>query len=103
MEDALKPADSEDLQHQAMFIASVVRNAMEDFHRKHLSDEQMKVLNPIIRNAVYTALHAFNNYDRIPESKRFAEANMRLIPPYWERPEFLPHYVSIWKRNKEDK
>lgn len=36
----------------AMYIAMVVRNAMEDFHAKHLSDTQMAELNPIIRNAI---------------------------------------------------
>ena len=40
----------------AKAIASVVRNQMEDFHYKYLSDEQMKELNPIIRNSIYTAL-----------------------------------------------
>ena len=40
----------------AMLIAAVVRNSMEDFHCKYLSDAQMKELNPIIRNAIYTAL-----------------------------------------------
>jgi hypothetical protein len=40
----------------AMFIAKKVRDAMEDFHVEHLTDDQMKVLNPIIRNAIYRAL-----------------------------------------------
>ena len=31
----------------AKLIAAVVRNSMEDFHCKHLSDAQMKELNPI--------------------------------------------------------
>jgi len=34
----------------------VVRNATEEFHAEHLTDEQMRELNPIIRNAIYTAL-----------------------------------------------
>ena len=40
----------------AKLIAAAVRNAMEDFHVKYLSDKQMEELNPIIRNAIYTAL-----------------------------------------------
>ena len=44
------------LKSQSKIISIVIRNAMEDFHTKHLSDDQMKELNPIIRNAVYTAL-----------------------------------------------
>lgn len=39
-----------------MLIAIAVRNEMEDFHCEHLTDSQMKELNPIIRNAIVTAL-----------------------------------------------
>jgi hypothetical protein len=52
------PRDSLEMRSFAMLIASVVRNAMEDFHVKHHSDDQMRELNPIIRGAVYTALDA---------------------------------------------
>ena len=40
----------------AKLIAALVRNSMENFHCKYLSDAQMKELNPIIRNAIYTAM-----------------------------------------------
>ncbi len=33
----------------SMVIAMHIRNEMENFHSEHLSDEQMKKLNPIIR------------------------------------------------------
>ena len=58
----LKP--SKNSQEIAMFLAMVVRNAMEDFHAKHLSDEQMRELNPIVRNAIYTGLQALRHYER---------------------------------------
>ena len=45
-----------DLNFRAKAIAAYVRCYMEDFHCKHLSDAQMKELNPIIRNAIYTFL-----------------------------------------------
>jgi hypothetical protein len=45
-----------DLNFRAKVIAAYVRCYMEDFHSKHLSDAQMKELNPIIRNAIYTFL-----------------------------------------------
>ena len=47
------PTDKMDaaMRYYAKYIAIVIRNAMEDFHHKYLSDEQMKELNPIIRNA----------------------------------------------------
>ena len=82
----------------ASYIAMVIRNAMEDFHHEHLSDEQMKQLNPIIRNAVCTALHAFQNYEDSPQSAQFVDFNVMLIPKYWELPELLADYVRTWER-----
>ena len=52
----------EGMQFHAKYAAIVVRNAMEEFHCKHLSDEQMEELNPIIRNAIYTALCSSTYY-----------------------------------------
>jgi len=71
----LKP--SKDSQEMAMFLAMVVRNAMEDFHHRHLSDEQMKALNPIIRNAVQTGLQALRHSDRSEGA-----AVIRRLPEY---------------------
>ena len=50
----------EGMKFQSKYISIVIRNAMEDFHTKHLTDKQMKELNPVIRNAVYTALYRHN-------------------------------------------
>lgn len=77
----------------AKYIAMVVRNAMEDFHVAHLSDEQMRELNPIVRNAIYTALHALRRVDSDPASRSYVEFALLLIPKYWEEPELLPDYV----------
>lgn len=63
----------------AKAIASVVRNQMEDFHYKYLSDKQMKELNPIIRNSIYTALQL------IRENPVFLYCYSKLyVPTYWE-------------------
>jgi hypothetical protein len=45
------------LQQWTNIVAVNVRNRMENFHCQHLTDDQMKELNPIIRNAIYEALH----------------------------------------------
>jgi hypothetical protein len=79
----------------AMYIAMVIRNAMEDFHVEHLSDSQMKELNPIIRNAVYTALHAYENYETSIAAKQFVDFNVHLIPEYWEQPILLRDYSRL--------
>ena len=83
-------------QQLASYIAMVIRNAMEDFHCRHLTDDQMKELNPIVRNAVCTALHAFNNCEKADAAARFVAFNFRMIPDYWEQPELLADYVEMW-------
>lgn len=85
-------------QQLANYIAMVIRNAIEDFHCEHLTDDQMKELNPIIRNAVCTALHAFNNYEKVGAAAQFVDFNFRMIPKYWEKPELLDEYVRMWDR-----
>ena len=86
----------------ACYIAMVVRNAMEDFHHDHLSDEQMKQPNPIIRNAVCTALHAFENYEDSPQARQFMDFSFMLIPKYWEPPELMNDYVRMWDKDRFD-
>ena len=88
-------------QRLANYIAMVIRNAMEDFHCEHLTDDQMKELNLIIRNAICTALHAFNNYEQADAAARFVDFNFRMIPKYWEKPELLEGYTQMWERRAD--
>ena len=80
-----------DLNHRAKAIAAYVRYCMEDFHVEHLSDKQMKELNPIIRNAIYTFLkdEADGNF--------FSMACLTALnlAPYWEDCE----YVNVHETN----
>jgi hypothetical protein len=71
------------------YLAIVIRNFMEDFHHKYLSDEQMKELNPIIRNAIYTAFYANENQQRSSRAKEFVRYHNSMIPKYWEEPELV--------------
>lgn len=77
----------------------VVRNEMENFHCEHLSDEQMKELNPIIRNAIYTGLHALRHCNTSRGAKAFVEFQAMLIPGYWEEPQLTADYVTVVKRD----
>jgi hypothetical protein len=90
-------ASSTEAQELAMYLASVVRNAMEDFHCRYLSDEQMKELNPIIRNAIYTALYARENYGRSVAAQSFVDFSVRLIPSYWEEPTLTDDFLKSVK------
>jgi hypothetical protein len=78
-----------DIKSQSKYIAMVIRNAMEDFHCKHLTDAQMKELNPIIRNAVYTALYAMLFHSDSKKASQFMQYHNSMIPDYWEDPELL--------------
>jgi len=77
-----------------MYIAMVVRNAMENFHSENLSDAQMKQLNPIIRNAICSALYAADHYDKLPGAKAFVDFNVKHIPSYWEEPELTDAFLE---------
>ena len=77
----------------AKVFAMIVRNAMEGFHVKHLSDDQMRELNPIIRNAICTAFHMIENMESDRVAAYFGFQKM-LIPSYWEEPESLVDYVE---------
>ena len=85
----------------AMYLAMAVRNAMEDFHVKHLSNSQMKELNPIIRNAICTALHAYDEYEKSPVARQFLDFTLRMIPEYWEKPALTKSYREALKRFAE--
>ena len=85
----------------SMYIAIVIRHAMEDFHVQHLSDKQMKELNPIIRNAVCTAIYAFENYDQSIPARQFVDFNFSLIPKYWESPRLTDDFLKLEKWFKQ--
>lgn len=84
-------------QADAMVIAKVVRNAMEDFHHDNLSDGQMKQLNRIIRDAIYVGLmivlaqrgfYKDNDVTSVLEHDLDGCWNIvaRNLPSYWELP-----------------
>ena len=85
-----------------MTIAIVVRNAMEDFHCQHLSDEQLRELNPFIRNAIYTALHAQEYRDGENAAASFVVHQQRMIPGYWEPPQLMESYVRMLDRESQE-
>ena len=61
----------------ATYLAMAVRNAMEGFHTEHLTDKQMKELNPIVRNAIFTGLHSMRmktNSSMVSRSSGYAES-----------------------------
>lgn len=78
----------------ATYLAMVVRNAMEGFHSEHLTDKQMKELNPIIRDAIFTGLHSMRMKNKSSAALNYLEYIAKMVPEYWEEPELLPHYAK---------
>lgn len=74
------------MQHYAKVLAIFVRNEIEDFHIAHLSDKQMKELNPLIRNSLYNALHCISHYAYQENAKAYYDFQVERIPDYWEDP-----------------
>jgi len=90
------------LQTWAKVIAMHVRNEMEDFHCEHLSDAQMKELNPILRRGIYETLRQLYFIKKGTKKQRFVAVQcvhhlLLLVPDYWEDPDLTEE-----KRVKED-
>ena len=90
-----RPQPSPGIQSIAAYIAMVVRNAMDDFHCAHLSDAQMKELNPVIRDGVCTALHALENRRRSKTAEALLRMTLRMIPSYWEQAQLMDDYLEL--------
>ncbi len=92
-----EPLDSE-TRARALIISMAVRNALEEIHvgsdPGSLTDAQMAQINPIVRNAVVTALHAFANPSL--SARRWLSFNT-MVPDYWEAPELLEEYVKLYE------
>lgn len=79
-------SSDEQLTMTTLYMSMVVRNALEDFHCRHLSDAQMKELNPLIREAIYNALYAYSHFETSSRAQRFVQYHTTMIPSYWELP-----------------
>jgi len=94
---------------RALVIAMYVRNSIEDFHAEHLSDAQMKELNPLVRNAIYTALIclvALENPEKhhpplVETANQLLGFQATLIPDYWEPPEITEDFWRLYQKRRE--
>ena len=75
----------DDNNYLAKTIAAYVRMNIEDFHTRHLSDEQMKELNPLIRNAIFSF---FEDLDNGSIGKIWMNRLLN-CPEYWEDCEYV--------------
>lgn len=94
-------SDTRDLKDAAKLIAKFVRDGLEDFHCEHLTEEQMRILNPLIRNSIYTALYAIEHAHEEWRCDSLLEGKRRAIPSYWEDPELWGPLANPPERDKE--
>lgn len=74
-------------------VALEIRNELENFHVKHLTDAQMEELNPLIRNAVYNSLFGLANMEKHENCLQTVGWLLNNIPEYWEEP-VLNNYME---------
>lgn len=101
----LAASDQAGMKIISQIVALSVRNNIENFHVRYLSDSQMKELNPLIRKGVYEALFTLANYNNNVYCQEWINYLARSIPSYWEEPELdkalkeirdgIPPYVEI--------
>jgi hypothetical protein len=86
------------VEDMAAYLAMAVSNAMEDFRRRHLTIKQMQELNPIIRDALCTALHAVGRLRVSKAAEEFVNFNREMIPPSQKKPTILPVFRQLESR-----
>lgn len=97
----------DDTAARATILAMCVRNALEgtlhggELGDLSLTDRQMAILNPVVRNAVATGLHAERHYLTQPAARSYLNFQAKLVPDYWERPELLEDYAALWALSDE--
>jgi hypothetical protein len=92
---------------RATILAMCVRNALEgtlhggELGDLSLTDRQMAILNPVVRNAVATGLHAERHYLTEPAARSYLNFQETLVPDYWVRPELLEEHTALWALSDE--
>jgi len=74
---------------------------MEELHGGGIADSftdaQMRKLNPMVRDAVLSTLHAFDHAEQHPAAQQWIAFQSSLIPGYWEQPGLSDDYLSCYK------
>lgn len=101
--NSIQNANAESLKAIAQVIALAVRNGIEGFHSENLNDTQMKELNPLIRDAIYSILFAIAASEKNIQCAQYMDFHIRNIPPYWEEPKLSKDLQQFLKEFSEQK
>ncbi len=96
------PPLTEAMRAESLVLAMSIRNALEgtlhggEAGELSLTDAQMERLNPLVRDALVTALHARAHQLTSKAARRYLDFQAMLVPDHWEPPELLEDYVELW-------
>jgi hypothetical protein len=101
----------DETQQRAMFLATAVDQALKKYKFRHQflrfndrnSSMREEEFNSIIRNAIYTALHAETTYNESVASKMHVDTLKSLIPRWWAPAELLESLPRKVKKEIEKK
>jgi hypothetical protein len=87
----------DETQQRAMYIAAAVQNALKRYrwvqqfksYRDRSSRMRDEEFEGLIRDAIYTALHAEATYNESAASKKFVDTTLGMIPRWWAPAELL--------------
>ena len=87
----------DETQQRAMYVATAVDQALKNYRLRNRflrfnyrqSSMREEEFNSIIRNAIYTALHAEATYNESVASKMYVDTLKSLIPRRWAPAELL--------------
>jgi hypothetical protein len=87
----------DETQQRAMYIAAAIQNALKRYrwvqqfksYRDRNSRMRDEEFEGIIRDAIYTALHAEVTYNESSASKKFVDTTLGMIPRWWAPAELL--------------
>lgn len=87
----------DETQQRAMYIAAAVQNALKRYrwvqqfksYRDRSSRMRDEEFEGLIRDAIYTALHAEATYDESAASKKFVDTTLGMMPRWWAPAELL--------------
>jgi hypothetical protein len=95
-----QPAISPELQQSAAIVSRIVGNALAELRYDEFSDEHRRRLAPIIRNAIATALHAFEHFERSEKAQQFIAFHCQPSAGE-EQAKLLDYYVEFWNDETE--
>jgi hypothetical protein len=97
----LQPTLSPELQQSAAIMSRIVGNALAELRHEEFSDEQMRRLTPIVRNAIATALHAFEQFERSEKAQQFIAFHCQNVAGEPDQAQLLDYYVEFWNDEEE--